>query len=97
MLEKIISILETLGALAIVAAVATWSSWYHLSDILFWVASALFVPVIIWKARHGDIKKWLITIVCLALYFTIGLWWFNGPKIKVNIPKLPPITISRQA
>lgn len=95
MTEKRITIFEAIGALAIVVAFTLWNYWWQISDILFWSASALFLPVIIWKARYGGLKKWLKVVTSLALYIAIGLLWFNGPIIQINIPKLPPITINR--
>ena len=97
MKDKIITTLETIGAILILVAFTIYNFSYKLSDICFWAASGLFVPVIIWKHRGSGLREWAKIVLCFALYVWIGLFWFNGPLVKIKIPKLPPITMTREA
>ena len=96
MIEKLMSIVETIGAILIVAAFTLWSSEYwKLSNVLFWCSIALFTPVIIWKARNKHWTNWIITIIAYCALLLIGSWWFGNRVIKAHIPGLPEITIQR--
>ena len=50
-MSKIISFLEAVGAILIVAALALWSGEYwKTSNILWWTGLACVTPAIAWKA-----------------------------------------------
>lgn len=95
-MSKIISFLEAVGAILIVAALALWSGEYwKTSNILWWTGLACVTPAIAWKAWPQSFwRQAFIGLVFCILVF-IGHWWFGKKEIKVKIPFLPEITIHR--
>ncbi len=95
-MSKIISFLEAVGAILIVAALALWSSEYwKTSNILWWTGLACVTPAIAWKAWPQSFwRQAFIGLVFCILVF-IGHWWFGKKEIKAKIPFLPEITIHR--
>lgn len=95
-MSKIISFLEAVGAILIVAALALWSGEYwKTSNILWWAGVACVTPAIAWKAWPQSFwRQAFIGLVFCILVF-IGHWWFGKKEIKAKIPFLPEITIHR--
>jgi hypothetical protein len=95
-MSKIISFLEAVGAILIVAALALWSGEYwKTSNILWWAGLACVTPAIVWKAWPQSFwRQAFIGLVFCILVF-IGHWWFGKKEIKAKIPFLPEITIHR--
>jgi hypothetical protein len=95
-MSKIISFLEAVGAILIVAALALWSGEYwKTSNILWWAGLACVTPAIAWKAWPQSFwRQAFIGLVFCILVF-IGHWWFGKKEIKAKIPFLPEITIHR--
>ena len=95
-MSKIISFLEAVGAILIVAALALWSGEYwKTSNILWWAGLACVTPAIAWKAWPQPFwRQAFIGLVFCILVF-IGHWWFGKKEIKAKIPFLPDITIHR--
>ena len=95
-MSKIISFLEAVGAILIVAALALWSGEYwKTSNILWWTGLACVTPAIAWKAWPQSFwRQAFIGLVFCILVF-IGNWWFGKKEIKAKIPFLPEITIHR--
>ncbi len=95
-MSKIISFLEVVGAILIVAALALWSGEYwKTSNILWWTGLACVTPAIAWKAWPQSFwRQAFIGLVFCILVF-IGHWWFGKKEIKAKIPFLPEITIHR--
>lgn len=95
-MNKIISFLEAVGAILIVAALALWSGEYwKTSNILWWTGLACVTPAIAWKAWPQSFwRQAFIGLVFCILVF-IGHWWFGKKEIKAKIPFLPEITIHR--
>jgi hypothetical protein len=95
-MSKIISFLEAVGAILIVAALALWSGEYwKTSNILWWTGLACVTPAIAWKAWPQSFwRQAFIGLVFCILVF-IGHWWFGKKEIKAKIPFLPEITIHR--
>jgi hypothetical protein len=95
-MSKIISFLEDVGAILIVAALALWSGEYwKTSNILWWTGLACVTPAIAWKAWPQSFwRQAFIGLVFCILVF-IGHWWFGKKEIKAKIPFLPEITIHR--
>lgn len=95
-MSKIISFLEAVGAILIVAALALWSGEYwKTSNILWWAGLACVTPAIAWKAWPQSFwRQAFIGLVFCILVF-IGHWWFGKKEIKAKIPFLPEITIQR--
>ena len=95
-MSKIISFLEAVGAILIVAALALWSGEYwKTSNILWWAGLACVTPAIAWKAWPQSFwRQAFIGLVFCILVF-IGHWWFGEKEIKAKIPFLPEITIHR--
>ena len=95
-MSKIISFLEAVGAILIVAALALWSGEYwKTSNILWWAGLACVTPAIAWKAWAQSFwRQAFIGLVFCILVF-IGHWWFGKKEIKAKIPFLPEITIHR--
>lgn len=95
-MSKIISFLEAVGAILIVAALALWSGEYwKTSNILWWTGLACVTPTIAWKAWPQSFwRQAFIGLVFCILVF-IGHWWFGKKEIKAKIPFLPEITIHR--
>lgn len=95
-MSKIISFLEAVGAILIVAALALWSGEYwKISNILWWAGLASVTPAIAWKAWPQSFwRQAFIGLVFCILVF-IGHWWFGKKEIKAKIPFLPEITIHR--
>ena len=95
-MSKIISFLEAIGAILIVAALALWSGEYwKTSNILWWAGLACVTPAIAWKAWPQSFwRQAFIGLVFCILVF-IGHWWFGKKEIKAKIPFLPEITIHR--
>ena len=95
-MSKIISFLEAVGAILIVAALALWSGEYwKTSNILWWTGLACVTPAIAWKAWPQSFwRQAFIGLVFCILVF-IGHWWFGKKEIKAKMPFLPEITIHR--
>ena len=95
-MSKIISFLEAVGAILIVAALALWSGEYwKTSNILWWTGLACVTPAIAWKAWPQSFwRQAFIGLVFCILVF-IGHWWFGKKEIKAKVPFLPEITIHR--
>jgi hypothetical protein len=95
-MSKIISFLEAVGAILIVAALALWSGEYwKTSNILWWTGLACVTPAIARKAWPQSFwRQAFIGLVFCILVF-IGHWWFGKKEIKAKIPFLPEITIHR--
>lgn len=95
-MSKIISFLEAVGAILIVAALALWSGEYwKTSNILWWAGLACVTPAIARKAWPQSFwRQAFIGLVFCILVF-IGHWWFGKKEIKAKIPFLPEITIHR--
>ena len=95
-MSKIISFLEAVGAILIVAALALWSGEYwKTSNILWWTGLACVTPAIAWKTWPQSFwRQAFIGLVFCILVF-IGHWWFGKKEIKAKIPFLPEITIHR--
>ena len=95
-MSKIISFLEAVGAILIVAALALWSGEYwKTSNILWWAGLACVTPAIAWKAWPQSFwRQAFIGLVFCILVF-IGHWWFGKKEIKAKMPFLPEITIHR--
>jgi hypothetical protein len=95
-MSKIISFLEAVGAILIVAALALWSGEYwKIYNILWWAGLACVTPAIAWKAWPQSFwRQAFIGLVFCILVF-IGHWWFGKKEIKAKIPFLPEITIHR--
>jgi hypothetical protein len=95
-MSKIISFLEAVGAILIVAALALWSGEYwKTSNIIWWTGLACVTPAIAWKAWPQSFwRQAFIGLVFCILVF-IGHWWFGKKEIKAKIPFLPEITIHR--
>ena len=96
MMPKIINILETVGALLIVAAFALWSGeWWQLSNKLWWAAVLIVTPVIIWKNRSKSASEKVLVAIMFCSLLAISSLWFGKKDINVKIPFLPKITINR--
>jgi hypothetical protein len=96
MMPKIINILETVGALLIVAAFALWSGeWWQLSNKLWWAAVLIITPVIIWKNRSKSASEKVLVAIMFCCLLAISSLWFGKKDINVKIPFLPKITINR--
>jgi len=96
MIAKLMKILESIGAILVVAALTLWSGeWWKVSNMLFWSAIALLTPVIIWKAWYKSWENWLFVIALYFALMVIGSWWFGMKNIKAKIPGLPEFTIHR--
>ena len=81
-MSKIISFLEAVGAILIVAALALWSGEYwKTSNILWWAGLACVTPAIAWKAWPQSFwRQAFIGLVFCILVF-IGHWWFGKKEI----------------
>ena len=95
-MPKIINLLEIIGSLLIVGALALWSGeHWQLSNKLWWAGIVAVTPVIIWKNRDKPASdKVFVAIMFCSLLF-IGSWWFGKQDIKAKIPFLPEVTIHR--
>jgi len=96
MIGKVMSVLETIGAVLIVAAFAMWSGdYWKISNTIWWSGVACVTPVIVWKAwPRSFLHQVLIGIMFCALII-IGHWWFGKKEIKAKIPYLPEVSIRR--
>ena len=95
-MSKIISFLEAVGAILIVAALALWSGEYwKTSNILWWAGLACVTPAIAWKAWPQSFWRQAFTGLVFCILVFIGHWWFGKKEIKAKIPFLPEITIHR--
>ena len=95
-MPKIINILETVGALLIVAAFTLWSGeWWQLSNKLWWAALLIITPVIIWKNRSKSASEKVLVAILFCCLLVISSLWFGKKDINVKIPFLPKITINR--
>lgn len=95
-MPKIINILETVGALLIVAAFTLWrGEWWQLSNKLWWAALLIITPVIIWKNRSKPASEKVLVAVLFCCLLVISSWWFGKKDINVKIPFLPKKTINR--
>jgi len=95
-MSKIISFLEAVGAILIVAALALWSGEYwKTSNILWWAGLACVTPAIAWKAWQQKGSERIVRVFLYVALVTIGIWWFGKKDLKVKIPYLPNITIQR--
>ena len=95
MMDKIINILETIGAFMIIGAFYFNNVNYIVSDILFWGAFLLFLPGII--KRHifmSFLTQCLIGLV-LIVYIAIGIIFFTKQTVEIKLPALPKITMVR--
>ena len=96
MLQKIINVIEMVGCLLIVGAFAIWNGpYWKESNMLWWAAIICLAPVIAWKAWPQPFLKQCIIALAFCALLVIGKWWFGKKNIRVNIPYLPEITISR--
>lgn len=96
MIEKIISILESVGAILIVGAFTLWSGEYwKISNMLWWTGLVCLTPVIAWKAWPRSFLRQAFVGLMFCILVFIGHWWFGKKNIKVNIPYLPEVTIHR--
>lgn len=95
-MSKIISFLEAVGAILIVAALALWSGEYwKTSNILWWAGLACVTPAIAWKAWPQSFWRQAFVGLVFCILVFIGHWWFGKKEIKAKIPFLPEITIHR--
>ena len=95
-MSKIISFLEAVGAILIVAALALWSGEYwKTSNILWWTGLACVTPAIAWKAWPQSFWRQAFIGLVFGILVFIGHWWFGKKEIKAKIPFLPEITIHR--
>jgi hypothetical protein len=95
-MSKIISFLEAVGAILIVAALALWSGEYwKTSNILWWTGLACVTPAIAWKAWPQSFWRQAFIGLVFCIMVFIGHWWFGKKEIKAKIPFLPEITIHR--
>ena len=95
-MSKIISFLEAVGAILIVAALALWSGEYwKTSNILWWTGLACVTPAIAWKAWPQSFWRQAFIGMVFCILVFIGHWWFGKKEIKAKIPFLPEITIHR--
>ena len=96
MIKSIMNILETIGAVLIVAAFTLWSGdYWKISNILWWSGIACLTPVIAWKAWPRSFLYHLFIGVIFYALIIIGHWWFGKKEIKAKIPFLPEVTIRR--
>ena len=95
-MSKIISFLEAVGAILIVAALALWSGEYwKTANILWWAGLACVTPAIAWKAWPQSFWRQAFIGLVFCILVLIGHWWFGKKEIKAKIPFLPEITIHR--
>ena len=94
--KKLMDILETLGAILIVAAFSIWSGdYWKTSNVLWWTGLVCVAPVIAWKAWPQSLMRKVFVGVMFCLLVVIGKWWFGDKNIKARIPHLPEVTIRR--
>ena len=96
MVGKLMNILETLGAILIVAAFAIWSGdYWKTSNLLWWAGLVSVTPVIAWKAWSKSFAHQVFVGIMFCFLLIIGYWWFGKKEIKTKIPFLPEVTIRR--
>ena len=96
MIEKIISVIEIIGALLIAAAFTLWSGEYwKISNMLWWTGLLVVAPVIAWKAWPQSFLRQIFIGLMFCILVFIGHWWFGKKDIKAKIPFLPEVTIHR--
>ena len=85
-LKKVMNVVETVGAILIMGAFSTFTSDYKLSNWLFWLSMACFVPCIIYKHWKDDATTKITMAGLVFVLFFMGYLFFNKPVVSLKIP-----------